>query len=133
MIKTIPKIWGFLYISLLISGCSAVLIAGTGGGVTYTITNIAYKTVIYPMAKVEEATHKTLKNMGIKETGKKNTENGIEISASTSELNIYIELERVTSKTTQIRVDAQKNIIIKDKATATEIIEETEKILEGEK
>ena len=71
--------------------------------------------------------------MGIKEAGKKKIENGVEISATTAKLKIYIELERITAKSTKISVDAKKGTFIKDAATAAEIIEQTERILEGRK
>ena len=54
-------------------------------------------------------------------------------SLTTAELKIYIELERITHKSTKISVDAKKGAIVKDRATATEIIEQTERILEGRK
>ena len=57
----------------------------------------------------------------------------MEISATTARLKIYIELERITNKTTKISVNAKKNVVLKDSATATEIIEQIETILEGRK
>ncbi|HBO84138.1 MAG: hypothetical protein A2073_08385 [Deltaproteobacteria bacterium GWC2_42_11] len=115
------------------SGCAAIVIAGASGAIVYTVTNIAYKTTSYPFSHVEAATYTTLKNMGVVEVGKKDIENGIKIIAKTPNLKIYIDLERITTKTTKISVDAQENIILKDRATATEIIEQTERILEGRK
>jgi hypothetical protein len=57
------------------------------------------------------------------------SENGRIINASTKELDIVINLEEVTLKTTQIKVDARKSIVLKDKATAAEIINQAGKIL----
>ena len=54
------------------------------------------------------------------------------IVAETSELDIYINLEKITPKTTKMSVDAEKNIVVKDKATAVAIIEETDTMLERE-
>ena len=122
-----------LCIVLLASGCASILLAGASGGAAYTITNVAYKTVSFPIGQVENAAHRALKKMGIKESGKKKIENGVEISATTAELMIYIELERITGKTTKISVDAKKGAILKDAATAAEIIEQIETILEGRK
>jgi len=122
-----------LCIALLSSGCASILLAGASGGAAYTLTNVAYKTISFPIEQVENAAHRALKKMGIKESGKKKIENGVEISATTAELKIYIELERITAKSTKISVDAKKGTFIKDRATATEIIEQTERILEGRK
>jgi len=120
-------------IALLSSGCASILLTGASGGVAYTVTNVAYKTVTFPFEQVGDAVHAALKRMGIKEAGKKKIENGVEISATTDRLKIYIEIERITGKTTKISVDAKKNVVWKDSATATEIIEQVEKILEGGK
>lgn len=122
-----------LSISLLSYGCAAVVVAGASGAIAYTVTNIAYKSMSYPFSQVEPAAHTALKNMGIKEVGKKDIENGIQIAAETPNLNIYIDIERIASKTTKINVDARENIVLKDRATAAEIIDHTEKILEGKK
>ena len=115
---------------LLLSGCANILLAGASGGVAYTITNIAYKTLIYPIDRVEFATHLALIKMGIKYVESEETEDGVKILAETYELTIHILLEKITSRTTKISVDAAKSIIAKDKATATAIIEETEAMLE---
>ena len=95
-----------LCIALLSSGCASVLLTGASGGVAYTVTNIAYKTVTFPFEQVEGAVHAALKRMGIKRRERKN-ENGVEISATTARLKIYIELERITNKT-KISVNAKK-------------------------
>mgnify|MGYP001562070585 CR=1 FL=1 len=124
-------ILNLIIILLFSSGCASVLIAGVGGAVAYTITNVAYKTVGHPIKKVESAAHTTLKDMAIREVEKKNLENGVQIVAMASDLKIYINIEEITSKTTKISVDAQKWTVIKDKATAYAIIEGTEKILES--
>ncbi len=115
---------------LLHSGCAAVLLTGASGGVAYTLTNVAYKTVSFPFERVDNAVHGALRKMGIGRIEKKTTDSGVQIAAETSDLKIYIDVEMITSKSTRICVDARKNVILKDKATATEIIEQTIKILE---
>jgi hypothetical protein len=118
----------FVFSLLLMSGCT-VLTAGTGGAVSYTFTNVAYKTISSPIDEVEYANRLALLKMGIKYVESIETENGVKILAETPELKIHIDLEKITPKATQISVDAQKNVIFKDKATATAIIEETEVML----
>jgi carbon monoxide dehydrogenase subunit G len=51
--------------------------------------------------------------------------------AATGKLDISINLEKITAKTTQIKVDARKNIVLKDKATAAEIIHQVAEKLEN--
>ncbi|NVM56497.1 MAG: hypothetical protein HWN51_00035 [Desulfobacterales bacterium] len=69
--------------------------------------------------------------MDIKVMGRSNTERGRRIKAATEKLDIIIDLERVTSRATQIKVNAKKGRVLKDKATAGEIINQVGKILEG--
>jgi hypothetical protein len=121
----------YIFLFLLLSGCTSVLVTGASGGVAYTMTNVAYKTVVSPIDQVEFANRLALMKMRITYVERMETGNGVQIVAETSELNIYINLEEITPKTTKIGVDAEKNIILKDKATAVAIIEETEAMLEN--
>ncbi len=124
---------------LALSGCSlmglAVPAAVSGGaaGVNYTFTNIAYKTISHPVADVETALSEALKKMDIQQTERKEEEGKVSITAVAGNLDIDISLEKVTKTETNIRVDAKKDVFVKDKAMATEIIVKTEKILDGKK
>ncbi len=113
-------------------GSAVVPAAVSGGavGVDYTLTNSAYKTISSPIADVEAALNKALKKMDIKETNRKAEEGKIIITAATSNLDIHIDLEKVTPAATKIEVNAKKGVFFKDKATATEIIVQIEKNLE---
>jgi hypothetical protein len=99
-----------------------VLITGASGGVAYTITNVAYETIVFPIDQVEFANRLALMNMKIAYVQRMETKNEVKIVAETSKLDIYINLEKITPKTTKISVNAEKNIILKDKATAVAII-----------
>jgi microsomal dipeptidase-like Zn-dependent dipeptidase len=57
------------------------------------------------------------------------TKGGVRIVSETMDLKIYIDLNSITNRTTKISVDVRKNIVLKDKATATAIIDQTERIL----
>ena len=113
-----------------ISGCAAVALTAAGVGVSYTISNVAYRSFSSPFDQVHIATIAALKKMDIKISEDSKTESGRAITATTRELHIVINVEKVTSKTTQIKVDARKNVVLKDKATAAEIIHQVGKILE---
>jgi hypothetical protein len=117
---------------LLLSGCASVLIAGASGGVAYSVTNIAYKTIPCPIDQVDFANRLALMKMGIKYVEVIKTENRARIFAETSELKIYIDLNKITPKSTKITVDAKKNFFVKDKSTADAIIDETEAMLAKE-
>ena len=118
-----------LTVFLLSVGCASILLTGVGGGIEYTLTNIAYKTVGYPISAVQTAMHKALERMGMKELSLRRTGSKAEISSETADLKIYIDLQWISNSTTKISVDARKNIIFKDKATAAAIIDHTEMIL----
>ena len=120
----------FAYVCLLLlSGCASILIAGASGGVAYSVTNTAYKTIPFPFDQVDLANRLALMKMGIKYVEVIKTENRARLFAKTSELKIYIDLNKITPKSTKISVDAKKNFLVKDKSTAEAIIDETEAML----
>ena len=118
-----------VFLFLFLSGCTAVALTGAGVGVSYTLSNVAYRSFSSPVDKVHDATIAALKKMGISIIDDSTSEAGRTITAETSELDIVINLEEITIKTTQVKVDARKNVILKDKATAAEIINQMGKIL----
>ena len=113
----------------LVSGCSAIALTGAGIGTSYTLSNVAYRSFSFPVHRVHLATTAALKKMDIRIIDDSQTEDGRSLTGTTKELDIRIDLEEVTPKTTQIKVDARKTFILKDKATAAEIINQVGKIL----
>ena len=139
LVKMFFKLSTFLCVILALSGCALCLgvvpaaVSGGAAGVDYTFTNSAYKTISAPVADVEAALKKALKKMDIKETKRKAEEDKVIVTAVTGDLDIYIDLEKVTPTATNIKVNAKKGVFFKDKATATEIIVQTENNLEVKK
>lgn len=123
----------------LLNGCAAIGLTlfgvgtgvGTGTAVAYTLDGTAYRTFTAPLPKVEDATLLALDRMGITIERKEKTEQGKLIAANGADRQIEVELEVVSPKTTRIRTVAKQGIFFKDRATATEIILQTEKILNG--
>jgi hypothetical protein len=113
----------------IVSGCTAIALTGAGAGISYTLSNVAYRSFSFPVDRVHQATIDALKKMDIKILDDSKSEEGRTITAMTKELDIVIHLEEVTSKTTQVKVDARKRVVLKDKATAGEIINQVGKIL----
>lgn len=101
----------------------------TGTSVSYTLDGIAYRTFTAPLPQVEQATRKALDQMGIVIEATATTEQGKAIKAVGNDRDIEIELEIVSPKTTRIRTVAKQGVFFKDRATATEIILQTEKVL----
>ncbi len=124
-------------VALSTSGCAAVgltlfgVAAGTATGtsVAYTLDGVAYKTFTAPLPQVETATRTALDRMGIKVDSTAKTEQGKAIKATSNDREIEIELEMVSAKTTRIRTVAKQGVFFKDRATAGEIIFQTEKVL----
>jgi hypothetical protein len=102
---------------------------GTGTAVAYALNGYAYRTFAAPLTQVEVATAKALSNMGIKIEEWEETEQGKRVSAVGNERKIEVRLEEVTAETTRIRTQVRMGTFLKDRATATEIIIQTEEVL----
>jgi hypothetical protein len=121
----------------LTTGCATVglTLFGVGAGVTagtavsYTLDGIAYRTFTAPLPKVESATLAALNTMGIAVEANEKRNEGRRILASGADRQIEIDLEVVSARATRIRTVAKQGVFFKDRATATEIILQTEKIL----
>lgn len=118
------------------AGCAALALTalgvGAGSGVSYTLDSIAYKTFTASERELRTATLKTLKRMAMQLKEDKPTESGRNIVAQAGDREIEIELDRMTAKTVRMRVNAKRGIFIKDRATAAEIIIQTERTLDDE-
>ena len=125
------------FLSVILSGCAAVglTLFGVGAGVTtgtavaYTLDGTAYRTFTAPLPKVETATLTALNRMGMKVEARDGTGQSKIIKASGAERQIEVELEAISPKTTRLRSVAKQGMFFKDRATATEIILQTEKVL----
>jgi uncharacterized protein DUF3568 len=115
------------------SGCVAVgataLGVGAAVGVNHTLGGIVYKTFTEPLPKVKRATLTALKQMEITVASIEKTKDGELIKAKASNRAIEVQFESLTPKTTRMRVVAESDGILKDSATATEIILQTERVL----
>ena len=118
---------------VLSSGCAAVALTGLGVGaavgVNHTLNGIVYRTFTEPLPKVRRATLVALKQMAIPVEKVEKTDEGEVIKATANNRAIEVEFESLTPKTTRMRVTADSDGIIKDSATATEIILQTERVM----
>ena len=123
--------------ALSTQGCAAIGLAvigsgvgvGAGAGTGHVLDTIVYKTFTVPIDTVAKATVVTLERMDIELVDTNPTDEGQVMTAKAGDRNIEIELDRLTSKTTRMRVVAKKNWLIRDRATATEIILQTDRTL----
>jgi hypothetical protein len=119
------------------TGCLAIglslfgVAAGIGGGtaVNYALNGYAYRTVTAPLPKVERAAVRTIKEMGFTLASQEKTEGGKLLRATGNDRTVEVRLEKVSDKTTRIRTVVSQGTFLKDRATATEIIVQTEETL----
>lgn len=124
--------------ALAAQGCAALglLVLGTGAGVAagtgtaYTLDGIAYRTFTAPIDDVRRATLTTLKRMDIAVKSDASTAEGRALVADAGDRTIYIDLERLTNRTTRMRVTAKQGWFFRDRATAGELIAQTEQALD---
>jgi hypothetical protein len=119
---------------VMLSGCAAVALTAAGvgmsTGVSHTLGGIVYKTFAAPQTKVRRSTVAALGRMQIKIVEAKRDGNKEVITARASDREIEIEIEALTPNTTRIAVTAIKDGgLLRDSATATEIILQTEKLV----
>jgi len=117
-----------------LSGCAAVALTaggvGLSTGVSHTLGGIVYKTFAAPQSKVRRSTVAALGRMQIKIVEAKRDGNKEVITARASDREIEIEIEALTPNTTRLAVTAIKDGgLLRDSATATEIILQTEKLV----
>jgi hypothetical protein len=120
--------------AFLLNGCAAVALTALGvgmaTGVGHTLSGMVYKTFTTPQAQVKRATLGALNRMQIKVVESKREGTTEMIRAKASDRDIGIELEALTPNTTRMTVTAKKDGgILRDGATATEVILQTEKII----
>jgi len=117
---------------LALSGCAPIMLTALGvgmaTGVSHTLGGMVYKTFTAPQAQVKQASYGALHRMQIKVVKAKRDGSTETISARASDRDIEIQLEALTPVTTRMMVTATKDGgILRDGATATEIILQTEK------
>jgi hypothetical protein len=120
--------------ALALNGCAAVgltaLGVGMATGVSHTLSGIVYKTFATPQGQVKRATMGALNRMQMKVKEAKRNGSTEEIHAKAGDRDIEIELEALTPATTRMTVTAKKDGgILRDSATATEVILQTEKLV----
>jgi hypothetical protein len=138
MRSTLFLFYLFLLILLIFSsGCAALAIsaagAGAGVGIPYVFSDCADRTLNFSFDQVDRATPKVLKKLDIDLLTETEIENGKRIKASTDNLEISIDMEKVTMRATRVIINARKVNLIKDRATAEEIINQLEKSLTMDK
>lgn len=122
-----------LFAGTLLSGCEPITMTaasiGASAGISHTLTGIVYRTFTLPMTRVEKASVRALKDMGIEVIGRDTGDDGERvITATAKNRKIEVYLEPLTSRTTRLRAMARDGVL-QDGATAQEIVAQTERVL----
>ena len=137
----IPRLLMPLAAAILLQGCAAAGLAvvgagagvGMGTGVEHELSGIGYKVFTTPVDVVHHATRATLARLAMPITADTRTKDGWSLTATAADRTIDIELERLTPRTTRMRVVANKgDLFFKDSATSTEIILQTAQTLQDD-
>ena len=116
-------------VGLALFGVGAGVSSGTG--VSYTLDSIAYKTFTGSETELRTATLQTFKRMAIEVTDTQKTETGTEITAIAGDRTVEVEIDRITPRTSRMRVVVKKGWFLRDRATAGEIIVQTADTLDN--
>jgi hypothetical protein len=136
LIKAFTMLVGILSTMMLNTGCAQIIVPGTLAGAgelyRYSTGNVARQTLVGSLDQVVSASESALQKMEIDFIGIEQSETEALLHARTRELEIEIELQKVTPTATRAKVNAVKNHVFKDKATASEIIVQIKIFLEAE-
>jgi Protein of unknown function (DUF3568) len=117
---------GIVLVSCIwLQACTEVVVPGTitGAGEVYRYaTNVAQKTYMGDVRQVNAAARNALKKMQIRLDSMDPGDSATQLTASTMALDITINLIPITAATTKVTVDAVKEHVIRDKATADAIL-----------
>jgi hypothetical protein len=126
VVKQIFASMGLIGYIWLLVGCAEVVVPGafTGAGeyYRYNTTNVAEQTLMATVDQIDAASREALKNMDIQLKGVESGDSKTEISAVTAELDIRVTMVPITATTTRVTVNAVEDHVIKDRATAAEIL-----------
>jgi len=128
--RVLPAIVACLMIVISLMGSTGcqlavpVCLSGVSMGAAYMYTSLAEQTFSYDLDKLSRAALTALTKMGMVVVRQSLEEGNRHIEAKATELSISIKLKPITSKSTKMRVNARKGILL-DKATALEIIRQT--------
>ena len=117
-----------------LSGCVAVgltaLGVGMATGVSHQLGGMVYKTFTTSQSQVKRATYGAFRHMQVKVVKSEKKGSTETILAKAGDRDIEVELESLTPNTTRMMVTAKKDGgILRDGATATEVILQTEKLV----
>src|SRR5438477_8911898 len=137
MLNRLGMVVLLLAVTLASQGCASLGLSDGNGGtaaqnVNFTLDGVAYRTFSAPVDSMRRATLTTFKRMDIALKTDDPTDDGCrELVASIGDRMIYVELEKLTERTTRMRIIAKHGWMWRDRAAAGEIIVQTGRTLDG--
>jgi Protein of unknown function (DUF3568) len=128
LLGTIVLIQGCAGAGLTLLGVGAGTAAGTG--TAYTLDGIAYRTFTASLEDVRRATARSLRRMDMPVKTDRATDSGRTMVALANDRTVTVDLEKLSARTTRMRVSARQGTIFRDRSTAGEIIAQTERSLD---
>jgi hypothetical protein len=120
---------------LLLGACEPLAIAIVGAGASaalrYNMDGVASRTFTAPVAAVKSASLAAIERMGLELDGVSSFDTGETILARAQNREIELELEPISKQATRIRITAKGGSFLYDNATAYELVQQTEKLLEA--
>ena len=120
---------------LLLAACEpaaiAILGAGASTALRYNIDGVAARTFTAPADVVKGASLAALERMGLTVDGTDALDTSELIRARSANRDIEIEVEPITKQATRVRIIARGGTWFYDNATAIELVQQTEKILDA--
>jgi len=116
--------------ALGLSAMGDVAGAGAKAGIDYSIGRTAYRTFSAPLDDVRCAVLQTFSDLEIEITEDETSDDGnAQIVAEALKLKIRVQLEPVTPALTRLRMTVRRGWFGRDRATSTELIEQTARAL----
>jgi len=120
---------------LPLAACEPVAIALLGAGastaIRYNLDGVAARTFTAPLAAVKNASLAALERMGLTLDSTSSFDSGETLFARAENRDIEIEIEPITKLATRLRVTAKGGSFFYDNATAIELVQQTEKLLDA--
>lgn len=120
----------FLFAATSCQVVAPLALTSTSMGVAYYYLNVSEKTCVYDIDTMKKASVVTLRRMGFSVGEQKDGDGVRKIEANADDLRITVKLRKVTDRCTRIKVTAKKDVVLRDRATASEIILQTERAAE---
>jgi hypothetical protein len=129
-------------VMLLMQGCAAIPIAALGAtaleagagavvktGTEYTMSGAAHRTFTIPMPEVHVATLAAFERAGITVARDEPSKQGRRIVGRADHRTVNVRLMPLTPALTSMTLIVKRNMLVKDRATTSELLEQTEQIL----